>query len=220
MQSGTPRHTRIFDKMNIINVITNTYSCSIKAVDTRYGKIIYSTVFHCARFQQLGLIFLTSIIQVGQLDCRVVPYTSSHYPSCHQRNFGTTPHTCDQRIVLHYDLLSYQSVLPVLPQILQLLSWIYNLSSNCEAANELDLEVFIGGWVLECIVELEGLGRMIIVKSGNLSNWTRSRTCNPIFRHEICWSHHVQPEYCSSTGKGIIDPICREGTCWGYLLNS
>ena len=37
MQSGTPRHTRIFDKMNIINVITNTYSCSIKAVDTRYG---------------------------------------------------------------------------------------------------------------------------------------------------------------------------------------
>jgi len=43
MQSGTPRHTRIFDKMDIINIITNTYSCSIKAVDTRYGNIIYST---------------------------------------------------------------------------------------------------------------------------------------------------------------------------------
>jgi len=43
MQSGTPRHTRIFDKMVIINIITNTYSCSIKAVDTRYGNTIYST---------------------------------------------------------------------------------------------------------------------------------------------------------------------------------
>jgi len=51
MQSGTPRHARIFDKMDIINVITNTYSCSIKAVDTRYGNTIYSTGFHCARFQ-------------------------------------------------------------------------------------------------------------------------------------------------------------------------
>ena len=35
MQSGTPRDTRIFGKMDIINKITNTYSCSIKAVDTR-----------------------------------------------------------------------------------------------------------------------------------------------------------------------------------------
>ena len=34
MQSGTPRDARIFDTMDIINVITNTYSCSIKAVDT------------------------------------------------------------------------------------------------------------------------------------------------------------------------------------------
>jgi len=51
MQSGTARHARIFDKMDIINVITNTYSCSIKAVDTRYGNTIYSTGFHCARFQ-------------------------------------------------------------------------------------------------------------------------------------------------------------------------
>jgi len=53
MQSGSPRHTRIFDKMDIINVITNTYSCSIKAVDTRYRNIIYSTGFHCAIFQQV-----------------------------------------------------------------------------------------------------------------------------------------------------------------------
>jgi len=37
MQSGTPRDARIFD---VINIITNTYSCSIKAVDTRYGNII------------------------------------------------------------------------------------------------------------------------------------------------------------------------------------
>ena len=43
IQSGTPRHARIFDKMDIINVITNTYSRSIKAVDTRYSNIIYST---------------------------------------------------------------------------------------------------------------------------------------------------------------------------------
>jgi len=43
MQSGTPRRTRIFDKMDIINIITNTYSRSIKAVDTRYSNIIYST---------------------------------------------------------------------------------------------------------------------------------------------------------------------------------
>jgi len=27
---------RIFDNMDIINIITNTYSCGIKAVDTRY----------------------------------------------------------------------------------------------------------------------------------------------------------------------------------------
>ena len=52
MQSGTPRHTRIFDKMDIINGITNTYSRSIKTVDTRYRNTIYSTGFHCARFQQ------------------------------------------------------------------------------------------------------------------------------------------------------------------------
>ena len=52
MQSGTPQHNRIFDKMDIINTITHTYSCSIKAVDTRYGNKIYSTGFHCARFQQ------------------------------------------------------------------------------------------------------------------------------------------------------------------------
>ena len=56
MQSGTPRHARIFDKMDIINIITNTYSCSIKAVDTRYGNIIYSTGFHCARLQQKPVI--------------------------------------------------------------------------------------------------------------------------------------------------------------------
>jgi len=43
MQSGTPRHARIFDKMDIINVLTNTYSRSIKAVDTRYRNTIYST---------------------------------------------------------------------------------------------------------------------------------------------------------------------------------
>jgi len=43
MQSGTPRDARIFDKMDIINIITNTHSCSIKAVDTRYGNTIYST---------------------------------------------------------------------------------------------------------------------------------------------------------------------------------
>ena len=49
---GTPRDARIFDKMDIINIITKTYSCSIKAVDTRYGNIIFSTGFHCARFQQ------------------------------------------------------------------------------------------------------------------------------------------------------------------------
>ena len=53
MQSGTPWHTRIFDKMNIINIITNTHSCSIKSVDTRYGDTIYSPGFHCARFQQV-----------------------------------------------------------------------------------------------------------------------------------------------------------------------
>jgi len=34
MQSGTPRDARIFEKMNIINIITNTYSGSIKAIDT------------------------------------------------------------------------------------------------------------------------------------------------------------------------------------------
>ena len=55
MQSGTPRDTRIFDKMDITNIITNTYSCSIKAVDTRYGNTIYSTGFHCAIFQHDGL---------------------------------------------------------------------------------------------------------------------------------------------------------------------
>jgi len=53
MQSGRPRHARIFDKMDIINVITNTYSRSIKAVDTRYRNTIYSTGFHCARIQHL-----------------------------------------------------------------------------------------------------------------------------------------------------------------------
>jgi len=65
MQSGTPRHTRIFDKMDIINIITNTYSCSIKAVDTRYGNIIYSTGFHCARFQHIcSLPFLFRVLDV------------------------------------------------------------------------------------------------------------------------------------------------------------
>jgi len=34
MQLGTPRDARRFDKMYIINIITNTYYCSIKAVDT------------------------------------------------------------------------------------------------------------------------------------------------------------------------------------------
>ena len=43
MQSGTPQHTRIFDKMDIINIITNTYSHSIKAVDIWYRNTIYST---------------------------------------------------------------------------------------------------------------------------------------------------------------------------------
>jgi len=52
MQSSTPRDTRIFDKMYIINIITVTYSC-IKSVDTRYGNTIYSTGCHCARFQQV-----------------------------------------------------------------------------------------------------------------------------------------------------------------------
>jgi len=60
MQSGTPRDTRIFDKMDIINIITNTYSCSIKAVDTWYGNIIYSTGFHCARFQHVSISFVHS----------------------------------------------------------------------------------------------------------------------------------------------------------------
>jgi len=49
---GHASDSRIFDKMDIINIITNTYSCSIKAVDTRYSNTIYSTGFHCARFQQ------------------------------------------------------------------------------------------------------------------------------------------------------------------------
>ena len=34
MQSGMPQDAQIFDTMDIINVITNTYSRSIKAVDT------------------------------------------------------------------------------------------------------------------------------------------------------------------------------------------
>ena len=51
MQSGTPRDARIFGKMDIINISTVTYSCSIKPVDTPYGNTIYSTGFHCARFQ-------------------------------------------------------------------------------------------------------------------------------------------------------------------------
>jgi len=51
MQSGTPRDARIFGKMDTINIITITHSCSIKAVGTPYGNTIYSTGFHCARFQ-------------------------------------------------------------------------------------------------------------------------------------------------------------------------
>ena len=43
MQLGMPWHTQIFDKIDIINIITNTYSHSIKAVDTRYRNTIYST---------------------------------------------------------------------------------------------------------------------------------------------------------------------------------
>jgi len=46
-----PQDTQIFDKIDIINIVTNTYSCSIKAIDTQYGNLIYSTGFHCVRFQ-------------------------------------------------------------------------------------------------------------------------------------------------------------------------
>jgi len=35
---------------SLVNIITNTYSCSIKVVDIRYGNIIYSTGFRWARF--------------------------------------------------------------------------------------------------------------------------------------------------------------------------
>jgi len=41
MQSGTPRDARIFDKMGIINIITNTYSCSTNVVDIRKFNLLY-----------------------------------------------------------------------------------------------------------------------------------------------------------------------------------